>query len=102
MTFERRQTRYVVRLPCRIDLREYSQSAEVVDLSASGARLVLPFAGDTQALWGITSVLIDELGYFDTRVRWQSGNTLGVQFTSPGDRVENYIVKMQLQAVPER
>lgn len=100
MTIERRHVRYVVRLPCRIDLKDNSLSAEVVDLSAEGARLMLPFAGNTQDLWGVTSLLIDPIGRFEVKVRWQSGNYLGVAIASPGDRIEQFIIKMQYKSAP--
>jgi hypothetical protein len=95
----RRHIRYAVRLPCRIDLAEYSLHAQVVDLSRAGARLELPIVGNRQALWGVSSVLIEAIGRFDAQVRWQSGNILGLTFLSPGDRVEQFLDKAQLRPV---
>jgi hypothetical protein len=101
MIGRRRHTRYSVRLPCRIELAEYSLRGLVVDLSRSGARLELPFAGNTEAFWSVSSILIEAIGRFEAQVRWQSGNILGLAFQSPGDRVERYLLEAQLRPVEE-
>jgi hypothetical protein len=95
----RRESRFKVSVSCRAETSEYTFSAKVVELSASGARIKFPIAPNTQELWDVRSVDIEGLGQFKVNIHWSSGDSVGLSFDAPGERVALFLRELGPKAI---
>ncbi len=78
----RRDPRFDLELPCRLEGPDYDVSAKVLNLSLGGAGIALPALLVWFDFRDIQRVEIEGIGTYDVTYRWGSSGRLGVSFNS--------------------
>ena len=76
----RRDRRYPLRLPCRLELDGTDLGATVVQISLGGARIDLPPNSIAFLPGTLRAIRLPHLGAIPARERWRKGTEIGIAF----------------------
>ena len=94
LTFPTRVSRFAVSLACQIGVDDVNIEGTVVNVSCAGLGIELKTDIDEIDLTAPYFVVVDELGEFDVKIRWNRGDRIGVRFSDSDDskvRVQEYL-----------